>query len=207
MKKTYIAILGVFILLSVVLVNWNPWAKKEPSSILQDQAAVLEPFLLPDAKPAEVAVSCAQNVPAPIHPAPSVPQSITPPPAMLPPTTAPSVTVPPPIAPVATVTAPAPQQQPVAAPVSYIYFYTGVPVRPAQATNTIVYTTGYTTTGVIPTVPMPVAQSFVVPVFVPQVVQSRVGAPKLVYSNGVVIKPKVYFPNQPVKNTLRFVAP
>jgi hypothetical protein len=46
-----------------------------------------------------------------------------------------------------------------------------------------------------------------VPVFFPKVVPSRVGSPKLVYTNGVVIKPKVYFPHQPVRNSLRGVTP
>jgi hypothetical protein len=96
------------------------------------------------------------------------------------------------------------EQQPTASPVSYIYFYTGVPVRPTQAATTIVYTNGG---GFMPAAPAPLAQSFAVPVFVPQVVPSRVGAPKLVYSNGVVIKPRVYFPNQPVRNSVRAFTP
>ena len=198
MKRTYITILVVLILLSVVLVKWLPVVKQEPCSILQDQVAILSPLLLPESKPADIAVPFAQNAPAPWRTAPATRPPATPSPAT-PSPAAPSVTVPPVV-----VTTPAQEQQPVtlAAPVSYVYFYTGVPVRSTQAVNTIVYTTGFT-----PTAPMPVAQSFVVPVFVPQVVPSRVGAPKLVYSNGVVIKPKVYFPNQPVRNSLRFVAP
>jgi len=79
---------------------------------------------------------------------------------------------------------------------SYIYFYTGIPVQPAP-TTIIFNTSGFSSV----TVAAPV------PVFVPQVVPSRVGAPKWVYSNGVVIKPKVYFPNQPVRNTFRAITP
>lgn len=45
------------------------------------------------------------------------------------------------------------------------------------------------------------------PVYMPRMVPSRFGAPKLVYPNGVVVKPKVYVPGQPIKNTLRAVTP
>ena len=101
---------------------------------------------------------------------------------------------------------------------SYIYFYTGIPVRPVpMATppmpiapmNTMFYAGGFSSVTVVPTpvAQTPVAQMQVVPIFTPRTVPSRVGAPKLVYSNGVVIKPKVYFPNQPFRNTLRGVTP
>jgi hypothetical protein len=58
--------------------------------------------------------------------------------------------------------------------------------------------------------PQPVQQvpQPVLPIYYPQqVVPSRFGSPKLVYPNGVVIKPKVYFPRQPVRNSLRAVTP
>ena len=54
---------------------------------------------------------------------------------------------------------------------------------------------------------VPMVPVYPQPVFTPTVVPSRIGSPKLVYPNGVVIKPKVYFPNQPLKNTLRAVTP
>lgn len=45
------------------------------------------------------------------------------------------------------------------------------------------------------------------PVFFPNVVPKRHGAPKLVYPNGVVVKPKVYVPGRPLKNAIRAVTP
>ena len=102
---------------------------------------------------------------------------------------------------------------------SYIYFYTGVPVHPAPKA-VFVYAGGATHTvpmSMTPPAPsMPVAspqltgqvmRTHVVPVFIPQVAPSRFGAPRLIYSNGVVIKPTVYFPNQPVRNTIRGFTP
>jgi hypothetical protein len=94
-----------------------------------------------------------------------------------------------------------------ASPVSYVYFFTGVPVQSVPNTN-IVYSGGPAGAAPATFAPtMPSVQSYGVPVFVPQVVPSRVGAPKLVYSNGVVIKPKVYFPRQPLRNSVRGVTP
>ena len=57
------------------------------------------------------------------------------------------------------------------------------------------------------TVPVSMVRANVVPVFVPQVAPSRFGAPRLVYPNGVVIKPQVYYPGQPVRNTIRGFTP
>jgi len=198
-----------------------------------------ESDLLADAL-AESAPLCAQQVPAwearPIPTPPSAPATTptpipTPTPPSAPITTptpipTPTPTPVPPSAP-ATTQVPetdvlteqeppsAPALQPPAphvAPASYIYFYTGVPVRsvpvPTAVVNTGVFTPAAPALPVsaVP-VSMPVVQSYGVPVFVPRVVPSRVGAPKLVYSNGVVIKPKVYFPHQPVRNSLRGVTP
>ena len=117
----------------------------------------------------------------------------------------------------------------------YVYFYTGAPVQPAPvlvgpsfqfvyASDPIVYTSSFTSLSVVsvpvvqsyvsqvyvPQVSIPqvsVPQNFVSPVFFPQVVPSRVGAPKWVYSNGVVIKPTIYFPHQPVRNVWHVIMP
>jgi hypothetical protein len=102
-----------------------------------------------------------------------------------------------------------PQPDPVqfaesAPPTSYLYFYTGVPVRPVSMIATP-YTTFYT--GFVPAAPMPVVQTYTVPLFIPQIVPSRIGHPKWVYPNGVVIKPKVYYPNQPMRNVIRGITP
>ena len=80
---------------------------------------------------------------------------------------------------------------PTSSPAAYFLFYTGVPVLPNPN----------------PMVQAPMVQSFAAPVFVPQVVSSRVGPPRWVYSNGVVIKPKVYYPRQPLRNSIRGVTP
>jgi len=98
---------------------------------------------------------------------------------------------------------------PVPAVPKYIYFYTGIPVQPAPM-PAMVHTGGVLHTGgfmSVTFVPAPVIQSPVIPVFTPRVVPSRVGAPRLIYSNGVVIRPTVYFPNQPFRNVLRAVTP
>jgi hypothetical protein len=56
--------------------------------------------------------------------------------------------------------------------------------------------------------PAPVALFYpIAPVYTPFIVPSWHGSPKFVYPNGVVIKPKVYFPNQPLRNTFRTVTP
>jgi len=188
-KKNYIAVLASFVLVSILLANWFSTGKKESTSILQDRAASLSSLLPPENVSADIAAPVAQNVPS----ATRSPQMGSP---------SPTVAVSP--------QEQAPAQKPTAtpAPVSFIYVYTGVPVRPAPISY-IVYAGG----GVPPTggqtnaVPVPVSQPFAIPVFVPQVVPSRVGPPKWVYSNGVVIKPKVYFPNQPVRNTVRYAVP
>jgi len=97
------------------------------------------------------------------------------------------------------------QATPSTAPVppAYIYFFTGIPVQPAPMPIAL-HTGGFMP---VTFVPVPVIQSQVVPVFTPRVVPSRVGAPRLVYPNGVVIRPTVYFPNQPFRNVLRAVTP
>jgi len=121
-----------------------------------------------------------------------------------------------------------PVQAAPAAPAStaplYVYFFTGIPVQssPVQSTlpqpapmqptpmPTAFYAGGWAHTGgLMPVtfVPAPVIQTHVIPVFTPRVVPSRVGAPKLVYPNGVVIRPTVYFPNQPIRNVFRAVTP
>ena len=88
-----------------------------------------------------------------------------------------------------------------AAPVSYVYFYTGglAPAAPAPI--------AIAPAAPVVFAPMPVVHSYSAPVFFPQVVPSRVGAPKLVYTNGVVIKPKVYYPHQPIRNSFRGFTP
>lgn len=94
------------------------------------------------------------------------------------------------------------------APSSYIYFFTGIPVpqtpMPTAPVMQFVYTRGFTSVSMTST---PVVQSYAVPTFVPQVVPSRIGAPKWGHSNGVVIKPTVYFPHQPLRNAMWFVVP
>jgi len=182
-KKTYIAILASLILVGVLSVHWLPLGKKETPSILHDRAASFSSLLPPENMSADISVPVTQNVSAQKAPA-----NVPPPPVPVPARTEPRSTPPPTTVPPTS-----------AAPVSYIYFLTGVPVRTVTA-PTIVYT-GVSLTAA----PAPVVQTFAVPVFVPQVVPSRVGTPRLVYSNGVVIKPKVYFPNQPVRNSIRFV--
>ena len=200
MRVIYTAILAGLILVGVFLMNFLPF-KGGDSSLLQDQAASLASLLpgeaySPSPASAEHSPHVAQNVSGDVLADSMVPVLPLP------------------------VVAPAQQKvktqqavptlvQPVgtAAPVSYVYFYTGVPVRSAPMT-TVVYTGGLTTAAPAPVMPMmPVVQPYAVPVFVPRVVPSRVGAPKLVYSNGVVIKPTVYYPRQPVRNAVRGVTP
>ena len=196
----YIVIIAGFVVVSIFLVNFLPF-KGENSSILQDQAASLASLLpeetdSPSATSAEPSPQFAQKVSGDVHSVPTV--SVVPLPVVAPAhekvktqQSVPALTQP-----VGTV-----------APASYVYFYTGVPVQSAPAT-TIVYTGGLMTAAPARVMPvMPVVQPYAVPVFVPRVVPSRVGAPKWVYSNGVVIKPTVYYPRQPVRNVVRGVTP
>ena len=188
MKRTVVVTaLALLALLSVLFLiqQLSVGVKKEPS-VQREHVTELSPSPpespLPHRVFAEPATPCTQNVSEDIRPAlPSVPpvQQMPNVPVEEPPTPTPTATL-----------------EPIALP-SHIYFFTGVPARLAP-TTALIYT--------VP-VPMPTVQSYAVPVFVPQVVPSRVGAPKLVYPNGVVIKPQVYFPHQPVRNVVRGVTP
>ena len=169
MKRTVsLTILVSLALLSAFLVQWISNIKEEPP-VFQEQTASFSSLLAEEFE-APRGVSAESAAPF----AQNFPGAISP--------------VPPPPVPT--------QPLETNASPAYIYFFTGIPVRPAPTTVFM-----YTTT------PAPAVQSYAVPVFVPQVVPSRVGAPKLVYSNGVVIKPKVYFPNQPARNVIRGVTP
>ena len=193
MKRTCIAAFGLLILVIVILAVFLPPEQPKPSS-LSEQAASFAPLLpetdVPGEIPSELAVPFAQAVPQGVYPVPATPH--------------PWVVTSSRVVPVQGQPVPPPLPAPVA-PVSYVYFYTGVPAQPAPTATTVYYYTGGGSTPVAVSAPM--VQSYMVPVFVPQVVPSRVGAPKWVYSNGVVIKPKVYFPHQPVRNSFRVVTP
>jgi len=94
------------------------------------------------------------------------------------------------------------------APGSYVYFFTGVPVQPAPMTY---FTYSGFTFMSVSVVPAPAVQpTYVAPVFVPQVVPSRMGASRWVYSNvyshGAFMNSQVYFP-QPVYNAVYVIAP
>jgi len=221
-------VVALLIAVGVIVVKLLPVGQQKEPSILHSQAAILE-LLLPEKfdLPAEIPAAPADFIASEVLPAPTVvlpleflplldepkKESSTLEPAILqqwvaPSTRAPSAVVPqslvvqseeteklPPLAPATSSTS--------TAPASYVYFYTGVPVKPMPI-PAVVYANGFTTITVVPTSSI---HSYVVPVFTPQVVPSRIGAPKLVYSNGVVIKPKVYFPNQPARNVLRGITP
>jgi len=232
MKRAYIAILASLVLVSVLLANFLPFGKGDPSRSFEPLAAVDVPPLpapplsraveVPGEAAAVPAPPFGRNVPGAVTPVAAITQVSSPALAqtqeqesapILPP---PSPAVVPadffvPAGP-ASIEAEAAEavSAAVTAPVQYIYFYTGIPVRSVPATP-MVHTNGampyISMTSVTPAQPMPIIQSYAVPVFVPQVVPSRVGAPKWVYSNGVVIKPKVYFPRQPVRNSIRGLTP
>ena len=72
---------------------------------------------------------------------------------------------------------------PAAAPASYVYFYTGIPVRHTPVSivpmNTFVYTSSYTS---VTFSHVSVVSPYVVPVFTPPVVPVWVGTPTRVYS-------------------------
>ena len=193
MKANYVIIILVLLVFAgICLVKLIPFGKDE-SSILSDQAVLFTSLLpkevaIPNEVSAEFVVPFTQNVSGNVRPV-VVPPGEVPQPVVKPvegQQPAPTMVLP-------------LSSSSVSAPVSVVYFYTGVPVRSAAP---IVVYTGVSVPAVTP---VPVAQSFVMPVFVPQIVPSRVGMPKWVYSNGVVIKPKVYYPNQPVRNSFRAV--
>jgi hypothetical protein len=206
MRNTYIIIIALFILAGALVVNFLP-SQGCDSCLLHDQMASLSLLLpqetdFPDGVPAEASPHVGQIVPGGIRPVPAPPLTPIPASPQQPVPTQEIEFVP---------LAPLPQEQApsgiAAPPVSYVYFYTGVPVWSVPKT-TIIYSGGQTVAVSAPVAPMmPVVQPYSVPVFVPQVVPSRVGAPKLVYSNGVVIKPKVYYPRQPLRNSIRGVTP
>ena len=178
MKKTYTVIAVSLLVVGIVLFIWHPLGKQEPAPIFQDQAAPLALLLPPENEFMDMVFPEAQNGDVCVSSASAILPADIPQPQEQQLSVAPVVT---------------------SSPVSYVYFFTGIPVRPTQQT-TIFYTNGLT-----PVPLVPVTQTYVAPVFVPQIVPSRVGTPRLVYSNGVVVKPKVYFPNQPVRNTVRFI--
>ena len=185
--KVYTTVFVLLVLVGVILAGVLPVGQKE-MTLLSDETVSLTPFVptvenVPTEAPAEFAVLIAQNVSG-TRSAPAV----SPPPV-----------VPKPAAPAQPDAAPvlaSPMKTVAAAPVSFVYFFNGTRVMPNAPVKTvpIVYA------------PAPLTAP-VVPVFVPQVVPSRVGMPKLVYPNGVVIKPKVYYPRQPVRNSFRAVTP
>lgn len=189
---TFVSLVAAGILLAVFF----PFQEKD-SSILHDQSESLSSLLLtepasPHGLSAESISLFAQNVPDDVRAIPA-------PLSVLQPNTPPGIEL---------QSAAVPQQSVESAtPFSYFYFYTGVPVVRPVPTTTIVYTA--TPVPIVrPTIaPLPVVQPYAVPIFVPKVVPSRVGAPKLVYTNGVVIKPKVYYPRQPLRNSIRGVTP
>ena len=226
--RTYIAFLASLTLVSVFIVNFLPIHEGE-SSILRSPSIPYTPLLptavcAPCEAIAEPAPVFSQNVPSGIIDIPSeiyepepfvvaldvaeqpVAQQFSPP-AVVGAVEASQTVLP------QTVSPPTPAAS---AEPSYVYFYTGVPVQPAPAA-VFVYASGTVHTVpmsmVPPASPPPVSgqvrtvRTHVVPVFTPQVAPSRFGAPRLVYSNGVVIKPTVYFPNQPMRNTIRGFTP
>jgi hypothetical protein len=185
MKHTYIVALALIILMGMFLANYLP-IRENGSAVLRERT---ESFvsLLPHGDRysetrAEVSAPVAMNTSSTVRSAPQL------------------------VAPVKEQpTAPAlPAFKESAPPATYLIFYTGTPVRHVP-TTTVVYVPPTVQTSIVPVVP--VVQPQAVPIFVPQVVPSRVGPSKLVYSNGVVIKPRVYFPHQPVRNSIRGVTP
>jgi len=235
MKRTgaCIVICVSLILVGVILAELFPLEQKKVSSILPEQAASFELLLpttslpeivdMPVEVPAEVAVSFASE--ALLAPAMSQPLELplelselfaepaaelpAPEPVLIQPSVVPQSLVV--LREEAVVVEERVSVEPVQAtlcnPVpavpKYIYFYTGIPVQPAPM-PAMIPTGGFKP---VTFIPAPVIQSPVIPVFTPRVVPSRVGAPRLVYPNGVVIKPTVYFPNQPFRNVLRAVTP
>ena len=187
----------------VFLIIFFPFQEKD-DSLLHGQSASFASLLPTESDQthglsAESVSLFAQNVPDDVRAVPAAPSVVLP--------------VVPPV--IEQQSASVPQQSAgTVAPISYVYFYTGVPVRPLP-TASVLYTAVPASVAQAPFVPivrpaaapMPVVQSFSVPVFYPQVISSRVGAPKLVYTNGVVVKPKVYYPRQPLRNSLRGVTP
>ncbi|GHT17985.1 hypothetical protein FACS1894189_4980 [Planctomycetales bacterium] len=140
--------------------------------------------LLQNAAPAEPSPLVAQNAVA------AEPKHTVPPPVL--PTAEPPKNLPPETS--QTVSLAVPQETPKLIPFVYLY------PLPQRHYNPVVYY-------VQPIQPV-VAPQPVLPIYYPQqVVPSRFGSPKLVYPNGVVIKPKVYFPHQPVRNILRGITP
>jgi len=221
MKKTcfYTAVCVLLIVGGIVWVKQILLERKEVSSlILSDQAAAFALLLpkdiveIPIEVPAEPAVSFASDIlpVADVLPSLEIPSELlglfAEPKKELsvlePAITQPAVFSQPSVVPKEAAAEATEELAPVSAAPSYLYFYTGVPVQPVPM-FTVSYTGRFTTVTATPSV----IQSSVVPVFVPQIVPSRAGAPKWVYSNGVVIKPKAYFPNQPVRNSLRAVTP
>ena len=218
MKKTciYIATCASLVLAGIILARFFPLEQGETPSLLSEEmsfasflpeglevpremiAAPAVPFAL-EYLPAH-AVDQPQEQPSELvelFVKPSGEQPVPEPAILLPPVMQQSHVVS-----VEESSAPVPSKSTSAAP-SYIYFYTNIPVQ-STPLDTTVHTSNFTTVTVAP---VPVVRSYVVPVFTPQVVPSRTGAPKLIYSNGVVIKPKVYFPHQPLRNTVRAATP
>jgi len=212
--KVYITVLALLILVGVFLAGRSLVRHKESPTLPDHQAALLTPMLpskgVVIGDPCDPVVPCVQRVfelhhhaPAPVDPLPlELPQpSETPPPAAVFFEQTPQEDT---LTPV-----PALEQPAVSAvPVSFVYLfnsgavplvsYSGVPAQLSTAptkTVPIVYSTA------------PSFPSWGTPVFIPQVVPSRVGMPRLIYPNGVVIKPKVYYPSQPVRNSFRAITP
>lgn len=192
--RIYVAVLVLVVVVGVFLARMLPVEQEGVSSILFEEAALLTPLLPPADEPSEVlaefALPFAQNV-FDVRPRPVPSLSEAPQPAVKSVEQERPAPLPAP--------APVPSVMPVSAvPVSFVYFFNGTCVTAFTSVRTVpmVYTTA----------PM-ASPSVVMPVFVPQVVPSRVGMPKWVYPNGVVIKPKACYPHQPVRNSFRVVIP
>ncbi|MCL2005048.1 MAG: hypothetical protein FWG73_02680 [Planctomycetaceae bacterium] len=228
MMRTYIAFLASLTLVSVFIVNFLPFQEGE-SSVFHNSVIPYVPLLptevcAPGEAVAEPAPIFSQNVASMIE----IPSEIYEPEPIAvavdlaeqpvaqqfsPPAVVGAVDVPQTVSPTVPTLAPAES-----APPPYVYFYTGVPVQPAP-TAVFVYAGGAVHSVPMsmspPAAPSPapasgqarVVRTHIIPVFTPQVAPSRFGAPRLIYSNGVVIKPTVYFPNQPVRNTVRGFTP
>lgn len=92
---------------------------------------------------------------------------------------------------------PCPVAQPMMYPMQSMYYTPLVPMQPVAC----------------PYQPIPyppVVQPAMLPVYMPSMVlPSRFGhgSPRLIYPNGVIVKPKVYIPGQPLKNAVRAITP
>jgi len=206
--RVYITVFVLLVLVGLFLAGgWGVPVGHQGSSVISEEAALLSLLLpavedMPNESLAECISPFAQNV-SDVRPVLAALQPLI---APLPAIQPVDIEQAPLAAPLPASVLPAVSAVP-AVPVSLVYFHNGPPTFvPAPVVRPIV--PAFPIVPLKPTIytvaPMPPP---VVPVFIPQIVPSRVGMPKLVYPNGVVIKPKVYFPHQPARNTLRSVTP